>query len=417
MTGWLLLFALRISLWLAAVALAWHVLRPAPVRCRRRVLLVGLAAVPLWAWLPETGDLGWRWLPAIGEAGAVTAGGTTDGIMAGAAAGPVTSVGGAGVGALTAALVGLWLLGSAALAVSTLVRWQRWRHLEARATPVAGSWLDPMSPPSTPLPLPVAVLPGLLSPCVSGLVRPRLLVPPEALHWSADEWRAMVRHEWQHVCQGDLWWGWWMRCLRIGLWWHPLLHGLVDRWQEESELCCDQAAVGDGGRHERRVYAQLLMRLVEGAADHGRDLEDGHGGAVVAVRGVPALSKPDRLTAGAGQFRLRGERCLRRRLEQVLRGASPRLSRWQQGGRWLLVVTMLAAGGCGAASRPDSGQETMAETEAQGPAAVEPTLEAGNGLGADQDGAAPGPGAIDLADEARLRWAAEAFPAGRGGVE
>lgn len=386
MTGWLLWCALRVSLWLAAVAMAWHVLRPMSARGRRRLLAAGLAAVPLWVWMPETLALG-HWLPV----GSSANGSAAAGIVGLDEAGDGVRQAGLALGrGLAHGLVGLWLLGCALLLARTTVRWLRWRRLAAGATPV---------PPdqqtlTTESPLPVAVLAGLSSPCVTGLLRPRLLVPESALYWSDAEWRAMVRHEWQHVRQGDLWWGWWMEALRIALWWNPLIHGLVNRWREECELCCDAAAVAHGDHGGRRLYARLLLRLVE-QPDLPHSPND-----VTSMQGAHALPSPTGMMSGARPFHLGGERCLRRRLESILESNQPATGRWQRNGRWLAVVGVLAAGGCGAASGPGNDMEQAEE---------KPKTEA-----AQKDEALSPPGVIELADEARIRWVADPFPGGTG---
>ncbi len=105
---------------------------------------------------------------------------------------------------------------------------------------------------------PVRIVEGLETPCIWGLFRPCILMPPEARAWVSAEWRAAVLHEEQHIRQHDGWHRLAAALVRCLFWWNPLAHALCRRLEIESELCCDEAATATSSR---RAYGEMLLHL------------------------------------------------------------------------------------------------------------------------------------------------------------
>lgn len=106
----------------------------------------------------------------------------------------------------------------------------------------------------------VFVGPG--SPCVSGLLRPVVAIPDDALSTlSTPQWRAVFLHEMEHLRGQDTRLIWCLEWLEVIFWWNPFFHGLVREWSQAREEICDHTALETEG--ESSCYAELLL-LVAG---------------------------------------------------------------------------------------------------------------------------------------------------------
>ena len=98
-----------------------------------------------------------------------------------------------------------------------------------------------------------------------GLGRPTILLPAGLLQEGSPlAIRAVLKHEWAHIHNGDLWLLALGRCLLVLLFPHPLLWWLRRAIRGDQELLADAAAAGDN----RPAYAEELLRLVRKTAYH-----------------------------------------------------------------------------------------------------------------------------------------------------
>jgi len=106
----------------------------------------------------------------------------------------------------------------------------------------------------------LVVHPSIASPLCTGVVRPTLVWPIEAIcPFSTAERRAAMVHELSHlrrfddrVClAAEIW--------RAIVWWYLPVHWCVARLRREQEFLCDDDAAGEFDNTER--YAQMLMGL------------------------------------------------------------------------------------------------------------------------------------------------------------
>ena len=108
--------------------------------------------------------------------------------------------------------------------------------------------------------LPVYLAPGAETPCLFGLIRPAVYLPPEA---AADETlrRYAVAHELTHYRHGDHVWAA-ARCLCVALhWWNPLVWAAAVCARRDAELACDEGTLARLGASERRPYGEALIRM------------------------------------------------------------------------------------------------------------------------------------------------------------
>jgi beta-lactamase regulating signal transducer with metallopeptidase domain len=107
----------------------------------------------------------------------------------------------------------------------------------------------------------ISVSPEIASPCIVGLTRGRILLPPQAMNWDQDTLDMVVYHESQHIRQFDL-----LRslltCLAVTLYWYnPLVWRLASRLFAERERACDERVVQTTGT-DPFTYFQHVLRAV-----------------------------------------------------------------------------------------------------------------------------------------------------------
>ena len=110
----------------------------------------------------------------------------------------------------------------------------------------------------------LAVIEGLPSVAVHGLLRPLLLLPADAVerHTTA-ELRGIFLHELQHLKRGDCAWTWLGLIACAVHWFNPLAWLLFRRFCADRELACDEAALHHMHQDARRSYGEALIKTAE----------------------------------------------------------------------------------------------------------------------------------------------------------
>lgn len=144
---------------------------------------------------------------------------------------------------------------------------------------------------------PLFVCPGIGTPMLAGLLRPRLFLPRK--DYTPTEADCVFRHELTHFRRGDLWRKLLLLAANAVHWFNPLIWLLRREAEQDMERACDEQVVRGAGLEERRTYGAVLLSMA-GAGT------------------TPALST--HLSGGAKR--------LKRRLENILsadkhRGAAP----------------------------------------------------------------------------------------------
>jgi TonB family protein len=99
-----------------------------------------------------------------------------------------------------------------------------------------------------------------------GWRRAYLLVPPEALAWSAARIDVVVGHELAHVRRNDWAWQMYATVVRALFWWNPLAWMTCHRLAIESERACDDAVLAQG--IAAHAYAGHLVDIARDFRDH-----------------------------------------------------------------------------------------------------------------------------------------------------
>lgn len=98
------------------------------------------------------------------------------------------------------------------------------------------------------------------TPCLFGLFRPAIYLPPEVCADRA-ALRYAIAHELTHRRHGDhIWSALRGVCLAVH-WYNPLVWVSAILSKQDAELCCDEATIRRLGENERAEYGRTLLRL------------------------------------------------------------------------------------------------------------------------------------------------------------
>ena len=191
--------------------------------------------------LPAAGEVP---VPAIGEIPAPSAGLPVD---------------------LTAVLVLLWGAGMLLFVLWHAAAYLRLARLLRRCRPVEDTALlacldgcrGEMGYAGTLRPL---YCPGVISPMVTGLLRPALVLPEDGLEGLNLE--LALCHELIHLRRRDLW----LKALALLVnafhWFNPLAYLLVRELDRDCELACDAALIQNLDRETRKHYGAMLLDML-----------------------------------------------------------------------------------------------------------------------------------------------------------
>jgi TonB family protein len=145
-------------------------------------------------------------------------------------------------GSMAPGALGLWLLGAAALALLMAVRQRRFLRSVTR---IPGQAHDASE---------------WATPAVSGLLRPRIVLPSDfQSRYTPDEQRLVIAHEQLHIERGDIPAQALATLLRCVFWFHPLVHFAAVRFRFDQELACDAAVVARFPA-SRRSYGDAMLK-------------------------------------------------------------------------------------------------------------------------------------------------------------
>ena len=151
--------------------------------------------------------------------------------------------------------MGLWALGAVAFLVYTLAGVLIAYRLRRRCL------LIPMPVPSMAGRIRVAHSPDATTPFVSGVIRPIILLPAGAAHWSPERLRIVLLHELAHVSRRDCFTQLIARIVCAIHWFNPLVWIAARRLRIERERACDDAVLTAGVRGSD--YAHHLIDLAK----------------------------------------------------------------------------------------------------------------------------------------------------------
>ena len=102
---------------------------------------------------------------------------------------------------------------------------------------------------------------AVTTPAVTGLFRPRLLLPHE--RYDVQELRYILRHELCHLKRRDMLFKLVLLAANAMHWFNPIVYLMLRQVDEDIELACDSAATDDLDRAERAAYSRTLLAAVQ----------------------------------------------------------------------------------------------------------------------------------------------------------
>ena len=168
------------------------------------------------------------------------------------------------------AVVLTWLLGVLAFSLWHLGGWLQLRRLRLNALPERSDSILAMftrlrRDMNVSRPIPLLRSAGILTPMVVGWLRPAIMLPASAITGlSPDQLHAVLAHELAHIRRHDAIIRWVQAGAETLLFYHPAAWWISKVIRDESEHCCDQAALDQGVN--RTNYARALAHF----ADAGR---------------------------------------------------------------------------------------------------------------------------------------------------
>ena len=111
----------------------------------------------------------------------------------------------------------------------------------------------------------VALCPAVSTPALTGLIRPKLLLPHE--DYTEIELRFILRHELTHLKHRDILYKLILIFANALHWFNPLVYLMLRAADEDIELSCDSAVTRNMEKEERAAYSETLLKAVRSKGD------------------------------------------------------------------------------------------------------------------------------------------------------
>jgi beta-lactamase regulating signal transducer with metallopeptidase domain len=162
--------------------------------------------------------------------------------------------------------LGMWFLGTIVVVSIQVVRIWRFRLRVARGKRAPGWLQHQVDALALRLGIPslrTLVVPGIGSPFIWSLGRPRLLWPSPLLdRLQPGCRRSVIVHELAHLRRRDHWVGWLQLAAECVWWWNPLFWFVRRQVRLQAELACDAWVVATLPE-DRRAYAEALIEVTQ----------------------------------------------------------------------------------------------------------------------------------------------------------
>lgn len=107
--------------------------------------------------------------------------------------------------------------------------------------------------------IPVFQSRDIASPMLTGMIRPKLILPVLKKKWTKTELELMMAHELCHYKKKDLFWKLFMSAAWCVNWFNPMVTLLKKQFFYDLELACDGAVLSECDGEEREIYARMML--------------------------------------------------------------------------------------------------------------------------------------------------------------
>lgn len=281
MTGkgaaWLTAWSWQVLALLACVWLGLKIWRTKVPALRHQVWLIALVTVallPLLAAaarrlpLPQSNSRAFSYMTAIPRAVIIAptdASAVQARVATGTAAAKKASVAWTSIQTLVwPVLFLIWVMGVLLALIRLGRQMTTLRQLRANAQPISPAEIDCVDykPELLTAKVSLGLSAEVSSPVLIGVWRPLILLPADIADWTtADERRAMLRHELAHVERRDHWTNLLPTLLNVIFFFHPLVRYAWRQLSLEMEMACDDRVISIGA--EAEAYAESILKVAE----------------------------------------------------------------------------------------------------------------------------------------------------------
>lgn len=163
-------------------------------------------------------------------------------------------------------LVAAWIAGVMVLSLRLWTQWRRLHRLCRAAAPLSAEWQARLAALGQRLGVRwrVRLRAGahVAAPMLIGVLRPTILLPASLLaRLPVEQVELVLLHELAHLRRFDPILNLLQTALVTLLFYHPAVHWIARKVNQDRELCCDEDVVAAGG--DRLRYARVLLTLAE----------------------------------------------------------------------------------------------------------------------------------------------------------
>ena len=107
----------------------------------------------------------------------------------------------------------------------------------------------------------IIVSPQVDIPIASGLLKPRIYLPDADL--SHEEWVWILKHERQHLRNGDIWIKFLYLMLEAVFFWNPLMHRMENNLNDLLEFRCDYLLTRNSPALDNQIYLLSILHVLQ----------------------------------------------------------------------------------------------------------------------------------------------------------
>lgn len=127
------------------------------------------------------------------------------------------------------------------------------------------------------------------SPIILGIFHPRIVIPEYILNLPGKNVDDVLKHEFQHYKNHDLWLVCLLRILVCFYWWNPFIYILRDKLMLIMELDSDMMILAEGDEEKKIDYATCLVNISKIAASEEENIFRGEGIALFHKKSILQL--------------------------------------------------------------------------------------------------------------------------------
>lgn len=127
------------------------------------------------------------------------------------------------------------------------------------------------------------------SPIILGIFHPRIILPEYILNLPEKNVDDVLKHEFQHYKNYDLWLVCLLRILVCFYWWNPFIYILRDKLMLIMELDSDMMILEEGNEEKRIDYAECLVNISKMTASEKTNMFQGEGIALFQKKSMLQL--------------------------------------------------------------------------------------------------------------------------------